>query len=188
MCINTSICLLHPLALSTLLPPIPICSPTLPDPTIQGNAKDIQQLFSSIDHRIEALKLNASHSEAEPTKEKEPQSRGSRESSPFDEEDKESCFEEAPSSPESSFESHAANIRQKAVSLPSSADDSKSGGEEEREGEGERGQVEKGEGEERGEGGGVEVGRGKEEEGDDNADPDGEKAGGHHVSTSTDDQ
>ena len=101
----------HPHTLTTLT------SPTLHDPpTAQGNAKDIQQLFSSIDHRIEALKLSASHSDTEPTKEKEPQVRGSRESSAFDEEDKESCFEEAPSSPDSSFGSHAANIRQKAVS------------------------------------------------------------------------
>lgn len=109
--------------------------------TVQGNAKDMQQLFNSIDHRIEALKLNAKHSSSKTDEEKEAQSRVSRESSAFDEEDKESVQEDVPSSPESSVETHTADIRQKAVSLPSSADDSGSGceREEEREVEAEEG-------------------------------------------------
>ena len=195
MCTDTST------GFSTLTPsPLSLSSPShSPHPTshtithtTQGNAKDIQHLFSSINHRIEALKLNASHSAAEPAKDKEPQARGSRESSAFDEEDKESCFEEAPSSPESSFESHVANIRQKAVSLPSSADDSKSGREEEeREGEGERGQMVKGEEEEeRGGRGEVKIRRDKEEEEeeDNNTDQEREKVEGSQVSTPADDQ
>lgn len=98
----------------------------------------MQQLFNSIDHRIEALKLNAKHASSKTDEEKEAQLRVSRESSAFDEEDKESVQEDVPSSPESSVETHTADIRQKAVSLPSSADDSGSGceREEEREGEG----------------------------------------------------
>ena len=99
----------------------------------QGNNKDIQQLFSAVDHRIEALKLNAQHSSSEtnPT-EKEAQSRVGHESSSSDEEDKESAQEDAPSSPESTTETHLANFRQKAVSLL--ADRSECDG---REGEGE---------------------------------------------------
>ena len=99
----------------------------------------MQQLFSSVDHRIEALKLNAQHSSSKTDQEQEAQSRVSRESSPFDEEDKESIQEEVPSSPESTVETHTANIRQKAVSLPSSTD---SGCEEEEEQDKERETVE----------------------------------------------
>ena len=104
----------------------------------QGNTKDIQLLYNAVDHRIEALKLNAQHSSDTTDQEEEVQARVSRESSAFDEEeDKESNLEEIPSSPESSVETQTADIRQKAVSLPSSADDSKSSCEGEREGEGE---------------------------------------------------
>ena len=48
----------------------------------------------------------------------------SRESSLSDEEDKDSVQEDVPSSPESPAETHTANIRQKAVSLPSDASNS----------------------------------------------------------------
>ena len=98
----------------------------------------MQQLFSSIDHRIEALRLNAQHSSSENDKDKEVQSRVSRESSPSDEEDKDSVQEDVPSSPESPAETHTANIRQKAVSLPSDASNS---GCEEGEGGGGEGEV-----------------------------------------------
>ena len=113
----------------------------------KGNVKDIQQLFSAIDHRIEALKLNAEHSVNEAEKESDVQVRVSRESSAFDEEDKESYLEEVPSSPESPVETHPADIRQKAVSIPSSEEDGSSGcergeGEREREREQQAGGVE----------------------------------------------
>ena len=121
---------------------------SLPRVLVQGNNKDIQQLFSAIDHRIEALRLNAQHSSSETNAaENEAQSRVSRESSPLDEEDKESVQEDNPSSPESTVESHTTTIREKAVSLPS-GDNSSSGCED---GEGERGR-ERGEGEREGEG------------------------------------
>ena len=114
----------------------------------QGSNKDIQQLFNAIDHRIEALRLNAQHSSGESNvAEKEAKSRVSHESSPLDEEDKESTQEDTPSSPESTVESHIATFREKAVSLPSAEDDTS--GCEEGEGEGERG---KGEEEREGEG------------------------------------
>ncbi|CAI8026227.1 Ran-binding protein 3 [Geodia barretti] len=110
---------------------------------ITGNNKDIQQLFSAVDHRIEALRLNAQHSSGETNPaQKEGQSRVSRESSPLDEEDKDSGKEDTPSSPESTVESH---FREKAVSLLS--EDNASGCEEE-----ERGREEEREGEEREEG------------------------------------
>ena len=107
----------------------------------QGNNKDIQQLFSAVDHRIEALKLNAQHSSSETNlTEKEAQSRVGHENSSSDEEDKESAQEDAPSSPESTTETHLANFRQKAVSLL--ADRSECDG---REGEGGKGEEETGE-------------------------------------------
>ena len=101
----------------------------------QGNTKDIQQLFNAIDHRVEALRLNAQHSNSEISdQEKEAQSRVSHDgSSSSDDEDKESGQEDdVPSSPESTVETHTANIRQKVVSLPSD----NSGCEAEGEGEG----------------------------------------------------
>ena len=105
-------------------------------PATQGNNKDIQQLFSAIDHRIEALKLNAQHSSDSSDQQNEAQSRLSHESSPSDEEDKESVQEDAPSSPDSTVETHTANIRQKAVSLPSDNSGCEDGGEREGDGEG----------------------------------------------------
>ena len=100
-------------------------------------------MFSAVDHRIEALRLNAQHSSGETNPaQKEGQSRVSRESSPLDEEDKDSGKEDTPSSPESTVESH---FREKAVSLLS--EDNASGCEEE-----ERGREEEREGEEREEG------------------------------------
>lgn len=70
---------------------------------------------------MEALRLNAQYSNCEKSdQEKEAQSRVSHDgSSSSDEEDKESGQEDVPSSPESTVETHTANIRQKAVSLPS---------------------------------------------------------------------
>ena len=124
-----------------------ILSLSFPRPRLaQGNNKDIQQLFSAVDHRIEALRLNAQHSSGETNPaQKEGQSRVSRESSPLDEEDKDSGKEDTPSSPESTVESHSATFREKAVSLLS--EDNGSGCE-----EGERGREEEGEAEEREEG------------------------------------
>ena len=103
-------------------------------------------MFSAVDHRIEALRLNAQHSSGDTNPaQNEGQSRVSRESSPLDEEDKDSGKEDTPSSPESTVESHSATFREKAVSLLS--EDNGSGCE-----EGERGREEEGEAEEREEG------------------------------------
>ena len=109
-----------------------------PSSLVQGNNKDIQQLFSAVDHRIEALKLNAQHSSGESSvAEKEAQLRVSHDGTPSDEEeDKESVQGDTPSSPESAVEGHTADFREKAVSLPSD----NSGCEE---GEGQRGEEER---------------------------------------------
>ena len=96
--------------------------------------------------------MNAQHSSDSTDQDKESQSWVSRESSSSDEEDKESTQEDVPSSPESPVEIHTANIRQKAVSLPSDNSGCEAGGEEE-EGGGEG--ADEGKREEEGEGEGV---------------------------------
>ena len=73
----------------------------------KGAAKDIQQLFTAIDRRIEALKRNIQHSQES----SEQQNEAFRLAAPtastsFDEDDKESFFDEHHSSPESSPETH----------------------------------------------------------------------------------
>lgn len=73
----------------------------------KGATKDIQQLFTAIDRRIEALKRNIQHSQES----SEQQNEAFRLAAPtastsFDEDDKESFFDEHHSSPESSPETH----------------------------------------------------------------------------------
>ena len=86
--------------------------------TLQGAGKDIQQLFTAIDRRIEALKRNASTSQEggeEGTKLTTPKS--SSQNASFDEEDKESILDHQ-SSPESSPEPPDSSTRTRLIPVP----------------------------------------------------------------------
>ena len=93
--------------------------------SVQGATKDIQQLFTAVDRRIEALKRNQNTADAErdaPNSEK-----GLAAEVPFDDDDKESFLDEPHSSPDSSPECHVgsrtrlAHTTVKTVGMPSSS-------------------------------------------------------------------
>ena len=73
---------------------------------LQGVTKDIQQLFTAIDRRVEALRRNVQHSRNETQKEVTAPVNSS-----FDEDDKESFLDEHNSSPDSSPDTHTSRLR-----------------------------------------------------------------------------
>ena len=83
---------------------------------IQGAGKDIQQLFTAIDRRIEALKRNATTDQESKAGSKSAVAKSAQNTS-FDEEDKES-FLEYRSSPESSPEPSNSSTRARLIPVP----------------------------------------------------------------------
>lgn len=89
---------------------------------IMGAPKDVQQLFTAIDRRVEALRRNAEYSQEGSESQQEAGTRPDSQNVSFDEDDKESFLDDPHSSPDSSPDahSHARRLRQveNPVSIP----------------------------------------------------------------------
>ena len=90
--------------------------------SLQGAPKDVQQLFTAIDRRVEALRRNAEYSQEGSESQQEAGTRPDSQNVSFDEDDKESFLDDPHSSPDSSPDahSHARRLRQveNPVSIP----------------------------------------------------------------------